>query len=281
MSEVIEMTDGGTAYMKKPGGVILYYSGSGNTRLACRYIAANVRSIDLELVNMVGGRIPDLQDCAIVGFATFTDFLGPPQLVKTFLEKLPVQDNRPAFVFNTYGFINGKTLKDMAKLVAERGFKVVAGHSLHTPESYPPMIAGGRGNEQAPNEKELRAFKRFVAELDATCEKISRKEEVAGRKISIGLLYSLLPEFSRTRSKNDMGTKYVDAELCKECHTCEKLCPYRAIKLDPKPVFDMDKCFGCWSCFNHCPNKAIYTKKFRGVGHYPKPIDRLKEKLAV
>jgi heterodisulfide reductase subunit A-like polyferredoxin len=77
-----------------------------------------------------------------------------------------------------------------------------------------------------------------------------------------------------------MGIKYVDAELCKECHTCEKLCPYRAIKLDPKPVFDMGKCYGCWSCFNHCPNKAIYTKKFRGRGHYPKPIDSLKQKLA-
>ena len=249
--------------------------------MACRYIAANVRSIGLELVNMVSGRIPDLQDSAIVGFAVFTDFLAPAQLVKTYLEKLPRQDNKPAFVFNTYGFINGKTQKVLAEWVAERGFKVVAGHSLHTPESYPPMVAGGRGNEQAPNGKELRAFKRFVADLEAVCGQISRKQEVGNGKISGGLLYNLLPTFSRTRSRNDMGTKYVDAELCKECHTCEKLCPYRAIKLDPKPVFDMSKCYGCWSCYNHCPNKAIYTRKFRGVGHYPKPIDRLKEKLGV
>jgi len=274
------MTDSGTTD-KKPRGVILYYSGTGNTRLACRYIAANVKSIDLELVNMVGGHVPDLQDCAVVGIATFTDFLGAPKLVKTFVDILPLQKNRPAFVFNTYGFINGKTLKDLAQLVAVRGFKVVAGHSLHTPESYPPMIAGGRGNEQAPNEKELRAFKKFVAGLEEACNRISQKKEVTSRKISIGLLYSLLPEFSRTRSKHDMGTKYVDAELCKQCHTCEKLCPYRAIKLDPGPVFDMDKCYGCWSCFNHCPNKAIYTKKYRGLGHYPRPIDSLKQKLAV
>jgi len=272
---------GGSATDKKPRGVILYYSGSGNTRLACRYIAAHIPSIDLELVNMVSGRIPDLQGCAIVGFATFTDFLGAPQLVKTFVEKLPHQDNRPAFVFNTYGFINGKTLKDMAKLVTERGFKVVAGHSLHTPESYPPMIAGGRGNDQAPNDRELRTFKNFVAALATICNQISQNKEIAKRKISIGLLYYLLPEFSRTRSKHDMGTKYVDTELCKQCHTCEKLCPYKAIKLDPWPVFDMDKCYGCWSCYNHCPNKAIYTKKFRGIGHYPRPTDKLKEKFGV
>jgi heterodisulfide reductase subunit A-like polyferredoxin len=76
-----------------------------------------------------------------------------------------------------------------------------------------------------------------------------------------------------------MGLKYVDAELCKECHTCEKLCPYKAIKLNPKPVFDMTRCYGCWSCYNHCPNKAIYTRKYRGAGQYPKPIEQLKNKL--
>jgi len=275
------MTDSGAAVLSKPRGMILYYSGSGNTRLACRYMAANIDSIDFELFNMVGGRIPDLRDCAIVGFAVFTDFLAPPQLVKTYLENFPLQQDKPAFVFNTYGFINGKTLKVLADWVGARGFKVVAGHSLHTPESYPPMVDGGHGNEQAPNEKELTQFKRYVADLKEICKRISLGQDVDKAKVPVGWLYGILPTFSRTRSRDDMGIKFVDAELCKECHTCEKLCPYKAIKLDPKPVFDMDKCYGCWSCFNHCPNKAIYTKKFRGRGHYPKPIDALKEKLAV
>ena len=78
-----------------------------------------------------------------------------------------------------------------------------------------------------------------------------------------------------------MGEKHVDEALCTECGICEKGCPYGAIHLDPKPVFNMHKCHGCWSCYNHCPEQAIYTKKFRGVGHYPRPIDALKEKLRV
>ena len=68
-------------------------------------------------------------------------------------------------------------------------------------------------------------------------------------------------------------------EFCIECGTCEKGCPYGAIKLDPKPKFDIEKCNGCWYCYNHCSNKAIYTKNFRGEGHYLKSIDQLKEKL--
>ena len=86
---------------------------------------------------------------------------------------------------------------------------------------------------------------------------------------------------SSTRARKDMGEKFVDETLCKECGRCAKGCPYKAITLNPKPQFDMTKCYGCWYCYNHCPEKAIYTEKFRGVGHYPRPNDQLREKLIV
>jgi ferredoxin len=78
-----------------------------------------------------------------------------------------------------------------------------------------------------------------------------------------------------------MSGKFVDESLCIECGVCEKRCPYGAIELAPKPVFDENKCNACWACYNHCPKQAIYTRRYRGVGHYPKPIDQLKEKLAL
>ncbi len=264
---------------KALNGLICYYSGSGNTRLACQYIQNHIRNAKFNLFNIMRDGKPDFAAYDIAGFATFTDFLDPPYLVQTFMEGLAVEDNKPAFVFNTYGFINGRTRQTLAKWASARGFKVIAGHTLHTPESYPPMIAGGHGNEQAPNEKELKAFKDFVAELDKSLVLLSEGKDVRVKKIRAGFIYNLLPSFSRTRSKNDMGLKYVDEALCDECAICEKLCPYGALKMDPKPVFDMGKCYGCWSCYNHCPRKAIYTNKFRGAGQYPKPISSLKDKI--
>jgi ferredoxin len=260
-------------------GIICYYSGSGNTRLACQYIANNIKNIEFELFNIVKEGIPDFASYDVAGFACFTDFIEPPYLFRTFLDKLTRQNGKPAFVFNTYGFINGKTRITLDKWVSAKGFKVLAGHSLHTPESYPPMIAGGMANEQAPNEKELSEFNGFISGLERSFYLLRNGKEVKVKRPVADTLIGSLPLFSRTRSKNEMGIKYVDAELCKECHTCEKLCPYKAIKLDPKPVFDMTRCYGCWSCYNHCANKAIYTKKFRGVGQYPKPISQLKDKL--
>jgi ferredoxin len=264
---------------KTLSGVICYYSGSGNTRLACQYIQNTIKNVKFDLFNVTRSGPPDLAPYDVAGFATFTDFLDPPQLFLNFMEGLPEQDNKPAFVFNTYGFINGRTCLTLGKRAASRGFKVVAAHSLHMPESFPPMIAGGNGNEQAPNPGEQKAFKKFVSQMDADFGiiKDGRREKV--KKAGFGFISYILPPLSRKRSRNDMGLKFVDAELCDECGICAKICPYSAIKMDPRPVFNMDKCYGCWSCYNHCPQKAIYTRKYRGIGQYPRPADGLKEKL--
>ncbi len=181
-------------------------------------------------------------------------------------------------MFNTYGAFSGKTLAVLDKWVSEKGFKVVAGHSLHTPENFPPMIAKGRDYENSPNENELSEFNRFIADFDVLVG-LHKEKDMPKIKPKTGFISKLLPMFSRTKARNDMGEKFVDETRCTECGICKKFCPYDAIILNLKPVFDMTKCYGCWSCYNHCPTKAIFTRKFCDIGHYPKPIKQLKEKL--
>lgn len=259
-------------------GIVYYYSGTGNTQLACRHIAENL-SISFDLVDVVNREKVDLEPYAVVGFATSADFGGPPYLFQEFIEGLPQQQDKLAFVFNTYGFISGKTLRVLERSVVAKGFKVIAGHSLRMPESYPPMIARGMGAEKEPNEKRLRDFDTFISELERLLERAQESGAVEQRRTSIGLIDRILPTFPRTRARNDMGQKYVDESLCTECGACERGCPYKAIRLEPKPVFDMSKCYGCWRCYNRCPEHAIYTKKLRGGPYYPRPNDQLRQKL--
>lgn len=40
-------------------GVICYYSGSGNTKLACRYIAKRLKQIQVDLFDITKGGMPD------------------------------------------------------------------------------------------------------------------------------------------------------------------------------------------------------------------------------
>jgi ferredoxin len=254
-------------------GIIFYYSGSGNTKLACEYLIKNIKSADIELVDIIKNKVGDLGGYDIVGFATFTDFGSPPRLMEKFIEKLPKQNGKPAVVFNTYGFMSLHTLPVFGALVSAKGFKIVNAYSLHTPENYPPMIKRGKGSEGAPNKMEMQAFDRWISELDRTLSK--GVENMESTKLKKPLLSYIIPKFKRTKARKDMGDKFVDEKLCIRCGICEKGCPYKAVKLAPFPIFDMNKCYGCWSCFNHCPKKAIYTKKFRGKYHYPKPTKHM------
>lgn len=259
-----------------------YFSNSGNTKLACRYLARKLESAEVDFFDVKKDKDPALGDYDIIGFATFTDYWGPSKLIQTFLEGLPQQHHKPVFVLNTYGRINGKTPKIFAEWLSEKGFDVIAGHSLHTPESFPPLVARGITFADSPDEKEIAAFDGFIRRLDDLISTIAKEGRVpASEKIRIGFTNNFLPRLPRTMAKNNMGEKHLDEALCTECGICGKGCPYCAIELDPKPVFNEEKCYGCWYCFNHCPTKAIYTGKFRGIGHYPRPNYQMKTKLGL
>lgn len=265
-------------------GIICYYSGSGNTKLACQYLKKKITNVDFELYNIVKRDIPDFSNYDIVGFATFTDFWGVPQYFCSFFDRMTSQPNKHAFVLNTYGALSGKTLKALAEMATSKGFTILCGHSLHTPENYPPMRLRKMAADNAPKPKELKSFDEFIECLETLFETIQSGSPPKSEKIKIGvvntILTTILPEMPRTKAKKDLGEQKVDETLCTECGLCQKFCPYEAIQLAPKPVFDHEKCYGCWACYNHCPEKAIYTKKYKGAGQYAKPNEALLKKLS-
>jgi ferredoxin len=262
-------------------GILCYYSGTGNTKLACEYLAENVGRIELTLNDLVRDRTPDFGEYDIAGFATFADWLGPPQFFRDMIAAIPVQKQKAAFVLNTFGNFNGRTLKMMVDLVRSRGFGVVAAHALHMPENVPTMTTSPLANRQAPNRKELKAFQRFFTQLtDLAANPVLMQDAV--RRYRHPWPDNLMPTIPRWVGIAAMGTKKVDAALCNGCTICIQTCPYKAISMtNGKPVFDQKRCHGCWACYNKCPQRAIYTRMYRGAGHYPRPIDPLLKKLPV
>jgi ferredoxin len=257
---------------------IACYSATGNTRLACEYAAARLGRARVTLHDIAKKEMPDWTACGLVGFACFADFWAPPQLMFDYLAQVPVQNNLPAFLLCTCGFSPGRTLPILADLVSGRGFKVAAAASLHTPENHVPTIVRGNTAASSPNPRELRAFDAFASRLGSIAARIGRGEDVPTIRLRPGPV-SWLIRFPRTKSRDDMGDKLVDSDLCTECGLCARGCAYGAITLSPKPVFNQSRCYGCWACYNRCPTRAIYTRKFRSVGHYPKPSPLLRTKL--
>jgi ferredoxin len=260
---------------------IFYYSSTGNTQLACQYFAQRIRNVEFDLGNIINRNGANLTGYDVVGFATATQHMGVPYLLADFINGLSQQQNKPAFVFNTYGAMSGRTLKNLAKLVTDRGFNVIAGHSLLAPENYPPFILKGWANENAPNEEELAKFQQFITTLEQRLETVRTGQSVASAKIKIGFFNSLMRPASPAKSRRKMGDLFLDEAACTECGTCADGCPYEAIDLNPKPVFNLNRCHGCWTCFNHCPEQAIYTQKIRGQGQYSCPLPQFIAKMEV
>ncbi len=259
--------------------IIYYYSGSGNTKLACQYLDRHIPDVSFEFKDATDINTPRLEAYDLVGFATFTDFSAPPYKFREFLEKIPPQEGTPAFVFNTYGSFSGKTLKKLAQMAQSKGFKVIAGYSLHTPESYPPLNALGVTSADAPSVEELETFNNFIDHLASKIQTLQAGGQVEAASIQLDFLNRLVPALPRTTSRRLMKDKYVDTARCTKCGLCAEICPYDAIALDPHPVFDEVRCYGCWACYNHCPERAIYTKRYKDVGHYSKPNEQLRQKL--
>lgn len=258
-------------------GIIYHTSYTGNTLLACETIARLAKGISIEIADCAHGNPPSPDKYDFVGFATFTDYIAPHVRIRTFINSLPKQKGKPAFILTTNAGFSGRTLMTMRSWVKRKGFHVITGFSLSAPENYPPITAKGTTMLDNPSQKNLTAFRNWIDEL----QNIFDSETPAKLKGSFSssrwsLLYPLLP---RKSSKWMMGKKTINESLCTRCKICVKNCPAKAIEMKKLPVFDESKCLGCWSCYNTCPAAAIETKKLKGTGQYPKTAKEYREKL--
>jgi len=260
-------------------GIICYFSTTGNTKLACERINSKVDNVEFDYYDITSSEEPDFSKYALIGFATYTDYLEPGKLMTMYMKNIN-GNGKPAFVFNTFGQMSGNTLGIMAKTAKESGFKLIEAHSLHVPENYPPLIKNGTTNENFPNSKDLVNFNEFITNLNSISKQLDKGQTVPEKSVRIKISVKVIQKLMGGLNMDEMGIKNVHKNQCVSCGICSKVCPYDAIKMvNDYPVFDESKCESCFTCFNKCPTKSIYTKKLDGVGHYPKPHANLVNKM--
>ncbi|MDO5455817.1 MAG: 4Fe-4S binding protein [Eubacteriales bacterium] len=158
-------------------------------------------------------------------------------------------DGTPAIVCVTYGNrAYEDALLELADLVTENGFHVIAGCAVVTEHNI--MHEYGKGRPNAEDQVEIRAFAERV---------LQRIRE--GQPIRTPVLPGNRPYKEWAGMRLPIA---VDQEKCTDCGVCAKSCPAGAVRADGWKT-DENKCINCMRCIKYCP---------AGCRHVPEEVLR-------
>ncbi len=229
--------------------MIFVYSGTGNSYSVARRIgdAAGIPLTDLAAAVRYGRFSYDAKG-EDVGFVFPTFFLGLPDKVRAFAEKVSIKNPGHVFAVSTCGGRSGGACDMLAELLDGR-LKIDAMYDAKMPDSA------------------IFAFEPPSQEEEA---EILRASDAESEEIAQSVKSSACGDFRRHRGDLDWRSvypKYDEARVtepfavtdkCIECRICEDICPDQAIRVyHRKPVWDEEKCGLCMSCLQICPKQAI------------------------
>lgn len=252
--------------------MILYLSGTGNTRWAAQQIAFATSD---ELICMtapgVQTALRPLNPGERVGFCLPVHGWRPPRVVRRFISELTLPTaGHYVYALCTAGDTLGETMDILRQDLLRRGIRLDATYSLLMPNTYvglPLMDVDKPEVERrklADAERRIKEYTRDIidckpggAPLD-----IGRWPKINSRLLgaaSVGYLNSDKPF-------------RVDSAQCVKCGICANVCPLRNIVggLGQEPRWrHQDSCMSCFACYHHCPHRAIsYGRQTRGKGQY-------------
>jgi ferredoxin/flavodoxin len=262
--------------------LILYYSGTGNTKFACEVARAVLERAGHEVTMETYKKSGTLLDREfdLYCFAVPVYEWAPARNVERFVNSMPRLAGRRAFILTSSAGAKGQATNLFAKSLQDKGLTVLGDYNLICPDSWGGMRRWSHTHDSetptVESVRELAAFTGRMLELNAACRD--------GRSVGLpdysvrttGLLLAARLSRRAPSSRFKMGKKKVDESACTKCEVCVTNCPVGAIALGPYPEFGKE-CIACWRCINTCPVDCI-TTLIDSRQHY-KGIARKKELL--
>lgn len=242
--------------------MILYFSGTGNSRYTAKKIAAIA---DDEIIS-IGQKIKNSDYNTIKSEKPFV-FVGPiyagrfPRVMEEYIRKVTFVGGNKAYFVGTCAATPWVTVQYVEKLCAEKEFSLLGFNSIIMPQGY---IAGGGTQPKEVNDKILaEAEPKIIAIAENIRNKQKLPKEQPGKAIMSKVLNPIM--YSMMIKAKDFHV----TEKCNSCGKCEQRCPLNNIKLtDGKPVWGKE-CTHCMACIAGCPCEAIeYGKKTVGKPRY-------------
>lgn len=244
--------------------MILYFSGTGNSRFAAQIIQ-KVTKDDISSMNELikSGNKNTIKSENPFVFVCPTYAWRIPKVVEKHIRKVHLEGSKKAYFVLTCGDGTGNAVKYLRKLCMEKGLEYMGLSSIIMPENY---IAMYNAPDKAKAEIEIQRATPAIYDVG---EKIKDGQFLNEKnpKISGTLLSSIVnPIFY---SYFVIAKGFYSTNECISCGKCVDLCPLNNIKLvDGKPQWGHN-CTHCMACICRCPKEAIeYKNKTKGKTRY-------------
>jgi ferredoxin/flavodoxin len=244
--------------------LILYSSGTGNTKFACQVAKIVMEraghEVTMKTYKKAAGERLGEHDAFC--FAAPVYEWAPARNVEQFVGSMPRLEGKCAFMLTSSAGAKGQATELFATMLKKKGLTVLGDYNFICPDSWGGTRRWSYTEDEAsPTVESVRELAAFVEKMLSGIDAFLDGKHVRAPSYRVrptGLYWA--SRFSRLApsARAKMGKKKVDEAACTECRVCEKNCPVGAITLDPYPVFSRE-CIACWSCINMCPTDCITT----------------------
>ena len=244
--------------------MILYFSGTGNSRMAAEKIQQKTGD---EMVSL-NERIKKGDSGELCSETPFV-FVAPtyawqmPRVVRDHIRATSFAGSRKAYFILTCGSDVGNAQKYAKALCEEKQMAYMGLAGVVMPENYIVMFSPPQP------EKAKRIIEKGMQRMEALCADIQRERPLADAHISLmdriksAWVHAAFYPFC-VHAKGFFAT-----DACVGCGKCERLCPLNNVHIvDGRPVWK-NRCTHCMACIGACPRAAIeYKNKTQGKVRY-------------
>jgi len=234
--------------------IILYFSGTGNTRHAAETLQKSLANADVDKI--IGYDYAKLDAYTTFVFCYPVYALGMPLAVQTWLANLPELKNKKVCLLATLAnkYHLGWALSDAEKILSRKNYKVSNAAVLVMPSNF-TIFSKTCSAEQAQRLIEMAG--KTIAKLAKDIAAGRPSVRVKNSPFFMKPVYRLMYHFFRKQILPKWWKYFKVSDKCTSCNLCANSCPVKSITMENgKPVWHAG-CQQCYLCFNICPVRAI------------------------